>query len=78
MVFSKNSFQRSGNPTIGSILWTIRADAYLYKRIGAHVSLPLMAAAQRLEVTVAKGRGGVTLTLTLILKDASSIDLIDH
>ena len=56
---------------VDSILWTIRADADLYKRIGTRVSLPPLAVAQRMEVAVGKGRGGVTLTLTLILKDAS-------
>ena len=50
---------------------TARADVDLYKRIGTRVSLPQLAVAQRMEVTVGKGRGGVTLTLTLILKDAS-------
>ena len=54
---------------VGSILRTIRADANLYKRIGTRVSLPPLAAAQRMEVTVGKGRGEVTLTLTL--KNAS-------
>ena len=42
-------------------------DVDLYIRIGMRVSLPPLAAAQRMEVTVGKGRGGVTLTL----KDAS-------
>ena len=55
--------------SVGSILRTVRADADTYKRIGTHVSLPPLAAAQRMEVTIAKGRGEVTLTLTL--KDAS-------
>ena len=54
---------------VGSILRTVRADADLYKRIGTRVSLPPLAVAQRMEVTVGKGRGGVTLALTL--KDAS-------
>ena len=39
--------------------------------IHMRVSLPPLAAAQRMEVTVAKGRGRVTLILTLTLKDAS-------
>ena len=58
---------------VGSILQTVRADVYLYKRLGTWVSLPPLAVAQRMEVTVGKGRGGVTLTLTLnlTLKDAS-------
>ena len=50
---------------------TVRADADLYKRIGTRVSLPPLAVAQRMEVTVGKGSGGVALTLTLTLKDAS-------
>ena len=60
---------------VDSILWTIRADADLYKRIGTRVSLPSLAVAQRMEVTVGKGRGGVALTLTLTLKDAPTIEL---
>ena len=56
---------------VGSILRIIRADADLYKRIGTRVSLPPLAVAQGMEVTVGKGRGVVALTLTLTLKDAS-------
>ena len=44
-------------------------DEDLYKRRGMCVSLPPLVVAQRMEVTVGKGRGGVALTLTL--KDAS-------
>ena len=55
------------NYACGTILRTVRADADLYKRIGMRVSLPPLAVAQRMEVTVGKGRGGVALTL----KDAS-------
>ena len=36
------------------------------------ISLPPLAVAQRVEVTVGKGRGRVALTLTL--KDASTIE----
>ena len=40
-------------------------EADLYKRIGTRVSLPPLAVAQRMEVTVGKRSGGVALTLTL-------------